>query len=96
MDGKGMQKINSTVRNLGEVESSMSPEDEQHIRFFSIVSPESSVNTRSDPSCINEALDGAGLMHHEGHGVRSYTPSPLLKYLGSNGAYHAYEDVASK
>jgi hypothetical protein len=94
-----MERINNAIRNFGSVESFLKPEHERHVRFFSIKDSENlgrGINTRRDPSELNYALDVAGMMHHEGYGVTADTPSPLLKYLGSNGCYHTYEDVASK
>jgi hypothetical protein len=94
MDGKGLEKVRRAIPGGPEgmeVVGAMQPEDTHSKRFLSI-----RAGGNSDPSDVTGWLDLHGLMFHEGQTVTPETEGPVLKYLGSNGCYHAYEDVASK
>jgi hypothetical protein len=101
MDAEGLGKINHALDGRGivvidGVEMLSLDEGESH-RFFSVEAYRGRLRQQlEDPSPLNERLDRQGLMLHEGYGVSSDAKGPLLKYLGSNANFHAYEDVAAK
>lgn len=90
MDREGLGKLQQVLPWYFSVELKRPLKEDESVRFFSIVEGGS-----ADPSFINRILDANGMMFHEGQLVTSKLESPLLKYLGSSGAYHSYEDVAS-
>lgn len=103
MDRGGLERITQAIRGGSEgleVTQVIGPESTRSVRFISIQSTKTqniyAAGQNHDPGDVNNRLDSHGLMFHEGQVVTPETEGPILKYLGSNGCYHAYEDVASK
>jgi hypothetical protein len=91
MDRLGFQRINKMLRQRysdGSFTVYPKPDaDDTPSRYVGI-------GQEKAPAVLLNHLDNACLLYHEGEEIELLMEGPKLKYLGSVGAEHTFEDVA--
>lgn len=93
MDKYGAESVKSALEGFANVSFGPHFGDREHIRYFSIVGD---THTHyPDPSEVLNALDDAELMLHSEDEVDDDRMEPQLRYLGSIGHVHTFEDLSA-
>jgi hypothetical protein len=104
MDKEGFRSLETTLsvfrspylKTLRISEAAEHLSDGEELRHFSVIEDGPGQITGVDPARILRILDEAGLMLHSEKEFDPNKDSPQLKYLGTAGKYHSFEDLATK